>query len=111
MGTTSDLELDSLLSFGKDDWAVITPDGRFDASPGAMAMLYWRDGNEIVESDRVKQAFPCSWVTATNTDGLNQSNLLRNQTDQSGKVGKPQKVRNIKRYYSSCCDDLLRIVD
>jgi len=55
--TASGTELARLFSFGSNDWVVVTPDGHFDASPGAMKMLYWRDGNQIVESDDLKKQF------------------------------------------------------
>jgi WD40 repeat protein len=51
----SGAELARLFSFGLDDWAVVSPDGRFDASPEAMKMLYWRYGNQIVESDQLRK--------------------------------------------------------
>jgi WD40 repeat protein len=50
-------ELAKLLSFGLDDWVVVTPDGRFDATPGAMKMLYWRDGHHIVEANEIGKQF------------------------------------------------------
>jgi WD40 repeat protein len=55
--TASGSELARLYSFGSDDWAVVTPDGHFDATPGAMKMLYRRDGNQILESDDLKKQF------------------------------------------------------
>ncbi|HEY9713113.1 MAG TPA: WD40 repeat domain-containing protein [Chroococcales cyanobacterium] len=48
--STTGQELARLYSFGPEDWAVVTPDGHFDASPGALAMLYSRDGNRLVEA-------------------------------------------------------------
>lgn len=38
----------SLYAFDTTDWAVVTPDGYFDASLGAMGLLYYVDGLEII---------------------------------------------------------------
>ncbi len=40
-----------------DDWAVITPDGLFDASPGAMEMMYYVQGVDIIEFDQLKDKY------------------------------------------------------
>lgn len=37
-----------LYSLGKNDWAVVTPDGRFDASPDGMKLLYYVQGLETL---------------------------------------------------------------
>ena len=55
--TASGTELARMLSYGDDDWLVATPDGHFDASPGAMKMIYWRDGSHVIENDQLKREF------------------------------------------------------
>jgi WD40 repeat protein len=55
--SASGAELARLYSFGSEDWVVVAPDGHFDASPGAIRMLYWRNGNQIVESNEFEKRF------------------------------------------------------
>lgn len=55
--TASGTELIKLISYGDADWLMVTPDGHFDASPGAMKMIYWRDGDQVIETDELKQRF------------------------------------------------------
>ena len=50
-------EIVSLMAVGNDDWLVITPDGLFDASPGAMHQLYFTAGLEIIELDQLKELY------------------------------------------------------
>jgi WD40 repeat protein len=37
----SDKPLATLIPVDKDDWVVVTPDGRFDASPGAEKWMHY----------------------------------------------------------------------
>lgn len=39
------------------DWVVITPGGMFDASPGAMKLMYYVAGNEIIELSQLKSKY------------------------------------------------------
>jgi WD40 repeat protein len=45
-------ELASLISLDATDWAVVTPDGYFDASPGGMKNFYYVQGLEVVPIER-----------------------------------------------------------
>lgn len=47
----------SLVELGEADWAVVTPDGRFDASPGAFELMHWRIGGEVVAFSQLKERF------------------------------------------------------
>lgn len=50
-------EVLTLFSIDSLDWAVVTPDGLFDASPGAMELMYYTVGLEVVELDQLKSSF------------------------------------------------------
>ncbi len=50
-------EVATLISFGKDDWIVTTPEGLFDASPDAMKLIYYTQGFEIFELDQLKDRY------------------------------------------------------
>ncbi len=41
----------------EDNWAVITPDGLFEASPGAMAMMHYVIGLDIIELEQMKHRY------------------------------------------------------
>ncbi len=47
----------TLFSIDSLDWAVVAPDGLFDASPGAMELMYYTVGLEVVELDQLKSSF------------------------------------------------------
>ncbi|MEZ4918679.1 MAG: caspase family protein [Saprospiraceae bacterium] len=47
-------ELASLVLIDSTDWAVTTPSGLFDASPGAMRSMYYVAGREVVDLDQLK---------------------------------------------------------
>ena len=47
----------TLISVDKDDWAVITPDGRFDGSPEAMSLMHYVVGLETIELDQLKERY------------------------------------------------------
>jgi WD40 repeat protein len=55
--STSGKELCRLITFDKGDWAVVTPDGRFDASEGGMRRMHYSVGVEPVELEQLKEAF------------------------------------------------------
>jgi WD40 repeat protein len=50
-------ELMTLVCLGAADWAVKNPAGLFDASPGAMGLMYYQVGLEIVELDQLKERY------------------------------------------------------
>lgn len=55
--TQTGAELATLMAIGTEDWMVATPDGLFDASPGAMSSLYFVVGLEIVAMDQLKERY------------------------------------------------------
>ena len=55
--TQNGAELATLMAIGTEDWMVATPDGLFDASPGAMNSLYFVVGLEIVAMDQLKERY------------------------------------------------------
>lgn len=46
-----------LVELGESDWAVVTPDGRFDGSTGAFDLMYWRIGSETVAFSQLKKRY------------------------------------------------------
>ncbi len=50
-------QLATLINIDVDDWIVITPDGLFDASPGAMEMMHFVSGMEIIELQQLKSRY------------------------------------------------------
>jgi WD40 repeat protein/uncharacterized caspase-like protein len=51
------LELATLMAVGSEDWLVITSDGLFDASEGAMDKLYFVSGLEVIAIDQLKERY------------------------------------------------------
>lgn len=48
-------ELAQIILLGQKDWAVVSPNGMFDASPGGMNYLYFVIGNEALELEQLKE--------------------------------------------------------
>lgn len=46
-----------LIHLNQNDWAVTTPSGLFDASPGAMELMYFLLGDEIIELEQLKERY------------------------------------------------------
>jgi len=55
--TKTGKEIVSLMAVGSEDWLVITPEGLFDASPGAMEQLYFTVGMEVVPLEQLKSRY------------------------------------------------------
>ncbi|MEQ1747128.1 MAG: caspase family protein, partial [Saprospiraceae bacterium] len=55
--TKTGKEIVSLMAVGEEDWLVITPEGLFDASPGAMEQLYFMVGLEVVPLEQLKTRY------------------------------------------------------
>lgn len=48
----------SLVQYARnEDWAVIAPDGRFDATPRAMEKMYYRVGQQLVALEQLFEGF------------------------------------------------------
>lgn len=59
-------QLAGLYSFEKEEWAIIYPNGLFDASQGAMHMMYWVKDMEVIELSQMKDGYyqPGLWDLA-----------------------------------------------
>lgn len=49
--------LGRMIALDSTDWAVTTPRGLFDASPGAMKLMHFTTGMEVVELDQLKDRY------------------------------------------------------
>lgn len=50
-------ELATLISVDSTDWIVTTPSGLFDASPGAMKLMHFVKGLEVIELEQLKERY------------------------------------------------------
>ncbi|MCC7245852.1 MAG: caspase family protein [Saprospiraceae bacterium] len=50
-------EVAQIVLFGENDWAVVSPDGMFDASPGGMNFLYFVVENQAIELSQLKERY------------------------------------------------------
>lgn len=50
-------ELATLIAIDSADWVVTTPAGFFDASPGAMQLMYYVQGLEPIELEQLKERY------------------------------------------------------
>ncbi|NRB47593.1 MAG: caspase family protein [Saprospiraceae bacterium] len=76
---TKGMELASIFLFDRGDYAVISPNGIFDASPGTMQNLYFTVEDEIIDLEQLKELY---WVP----------NLLKKLL--TGKA--PREIRDVK---------------
>jgi WD40 repeat protein len=56
-GAKPEKYLASLISVGTADWAVVTPEGLFDASPGARKSMHFTVGLETVSLEQMKDIY------------------------------------------------------
>jgi uncharacterized caspase-like protein len=49
--------LASLIALDKTDWAVVAPEGQFDASPNAQKLMHWMVGSELIELEQLKERY------------------------------------------------------
>jgi WD40 repeat protein/uncharacterized caspase-like protein len=54
---TSGSEIVSLVALGDKDWAVVAPEGRFDASPDGMKLMHWVVETEALELEQLKERY------------------------------------------------------
>jgi WD40 repeat protein/uncharacterized caspase-like protein len=54
---TSGSEVASLVALGEKDWAVVAPDGRFDASSEGMKLMHWVVETEALELEQLKERY------------------------------------------------------
>ncbi len=50
-------EVAALMAIGAQDWVVTTPSGLFDASPGAMNLMHFVVGLEVIELEQLKERY------------------------------------------------------
>jgi WD40 repeat protein len=50
-------ELATLISIGATDWVITNPSGLFDASPGAMRLMHYVVGLEVIELEQLKERY------------------------------------------------------
>jgi WD40 repeat protein len=55
--TKAGQELATLIPLDDTDWVVVTPDGRFDASPNAMKLMHYVYGLEVITLEQLKDAY------------------------------------------------------
>ena len=62
--------LSSLFCFPQNDWAIVYPSGAFDASAGAMNILYWVKDMEVIELSQLKDGYyqPGIWEFAMKSE-------------------------------------------
>ncbi|MEO6038838.1 MAG: caspase family protein, partial [Saprospiraceae bacterium] len=53
----SNQELATLITIDSTDWVVTTPSGLFDASPGAMKLMYYVQGLDVIELEQLKERY------------------------------------------------------
>lgn len=49
--------LATLAVLNEKDWVITTPSGLFDASPGAMELMYFISGDEVIELEQLKERY------------------------------------------------------
>jgi WD40 repeat protein/uncharacterized caspase-like protein len=54
---TSGSEVASLVALGDKDWAIVAPDGRFDASSDGMKLMHWVVETEALELEQLKERY------------------------------------------------------
>ncbi len=50
-------ELASLVAIDSFDWVITTPSGLYDASPGAMKLMYYIQGRNIIDLEQLKERY------------------------------------------------------
>ncbi len=74
-------ELSSLIALDKNDWAVVAPDGRFDASESALSLMHYAYGLEVINLEQLKdgyyEPFLLSKLLSFNKEPLRQIKPLK----------------------------------
>lgn len=50
-------EIAKVIHLNGENWVVTTPSGLFDASPGAMEMMHFMAGDEVIELEQLKERY------------------------------------------------------
>jgi len=128
------LELGKLVPIDQDDWAVVDPAGRFDASPGAQKLMHFVVGVEPIALQQLKERYyepgllskifgfnkePLRDVSKFENPKLNpdvryepvtkgSSNLRVTLTNRGGGIGRVQVFVNGKEFLADARGDKLR---
>lgn len=124
--------LASLIGLAETDWAVVAPDGRFDASPNAQKLMHWIVGREPIELEQLKERYyepgllakilseqPQRDVSKFESPRLypevkyqapapGSSRLIVTLTNRGGGIGRVQVFVNGKEFLSDARDDRLK---
>ena len=126
--------LASMIVLDQSDWAVVTPDGRFDASPNAQKLMYWRVGSEVIELAQLKERYyepgllaklmgfskePLREVSSFQDPKLypevkyeppakGGSTLVVNLTNRGGGIGRVQVFINDREFLNDARDEKLK---
>lgn len=85
-------EVAKILMFeDSDDWLVITPDGRFDASPEAMKKMYFTRGKEVISLESLYEKFYVPNLLGQ----VWEADLPKNSTSDINKLKSPPSVKII----------------
>lgn len=57
LNNSDNKEIASIVLLEENNWAVITPDGRFDASEGALKLMHYTYGRDIINLEQLKQMY------------------------------------------------------
>jgi WD40 repeat protein len=127
-------ELGALLTLDERDWAVVTPDGRFDASPDGQRLMHWRVGNEVIALEQLKARYYephlLAKLMAFNKEPLRDVSKFENPklypvveydpltagssafsvrlTNRGGGIGRVQVFVNGKEFLADARDDKLK---
>ena len=83
-------EIAKILMFqDSDDWLILTPDGRFDASPEAMKKMYFTRGKEVIPLESLYEKFYVPNLLSQIWD----ADLPKNSSSDINKLKTPPSVK------------------
>lgn len=123
--------LASLIGLDSADWAVVAPDGRFDASLKGQRLMHWMVGSELIDLEQLKERYyePGLLAKIFNGEPLRDvskfenpklypevkyeppakgSALVVNLTNRGGGIGRVQILINDKEFLVDARDDKLK---
>lgn len=122
----------TLIGLDESDWAVLTPEGRFDASPSGQKLMHWMVGGERIDLEQLKERYyepgllakifkgePLRDVSKFENPKLNpevkyeppargSSTLVVSLTNRGGGIGRVQVLINDKEFLADARDDKLK---
>lgn len=104
--TTADWsEVVSLYSLRERDWIAVTPDGRFDGTPGGMELLHWSLDNEPYSLDQFfANAYTpglLAWVFHPENLSEDDLSVVKSTGNVSGGFGKPPAVTFVESLWDA----------